>query len=44
MTLKPCSVQQTRSDEEGLLVFYGDHRLVAELSHLSEDNEVAPGQ
>jgi hypothetical protein len=31
-------------DEEGMLVFNGRHRLVAVLSHLSDDNEVAPGQ
>ena len=31
-------------DEEGLLVFNGQHRLVAVLAHLSEDNEVSPGQ
>jgi len=31
-------------DEEGMLVFNGQHRLVAVLSHLSADNEVASEQ
>ena len=31
-------------DEESMLVFNGQHRLVAVLAHLSADNEVAPGQ
>ena len=33
----------TGAEEEGLLVFAQD-RLVAVLSHLSEQNEIAPGQ
>ena len=31
-------------DEEGMLVFDEGQRLLAVLTHLSEDNEVAPGQ
>lgn len=34
----------TRWDEEGVLVFDEAQRLVALLTHLAEDNEVAPGQ
>jgi hypothetical protein len=31
-------------DEEGMLVFDENRRLLAVLTHLSDDNEVAPGQ
>jgi hypothetical protein len=41
LTLQPTRVA-TGSDEEGLLV-YAQGRLVAVLVHLSDDNEVAPG-
>ena len=41
LTLQPTWVA-TGSDEEGMLV-YADDRLVAVLVHLSEENEVAPG-
>ena len=45
MTLTLQSVRVGNGfDEEGMLVLNGDHRLVAVLSHLSDDNEVAPGQ
>ncbi|MFC4172883.1 hypothetical protein ACFOYU_12530, partial [Microvirga sp. GCM10011540] len=40
--LQPVRVA-TGSDEEGLLVFDGERRLVAVLTHLSDENEVAPG-
>ena len=43
LTLQPVRVAND-FDEEGMLVFNGQHRLVAVLAHLSEDNEVAPGQ
>ena len=43
LTLQPVQVANG-SDEEGMLVFNGQHRLVAVLAHFSEDNEVAPGQ
>ena len=33
----------TGFEDEGMLVFDGEQRLVAVLSHLAEDNEVAPG-
>jgi hypothetical protein len=42
-TLQPVRVA-TGSDEEGMLVFDEERRLLAVLTHLSEDNEVAPGQ
>jgi hypothetical protein len=42
LTLQPVRVAND-FDEEGMLVFNGRHRLVAVLTHLSEDNEVAPG-
>ncbi len=42
-TLEPVRVAND-FDEEGMLVFNGHRRLVAVLAHLSEDNEVAPGQ
>jgi hypothetical protein len=43
LTLQPVRVG-TGSDEEGMLVFDGDQRLMAVLVHLSAGNEVAPGQ
>jgi hypothetical protein len=43
LTLQPVRVA-TGIDEEGMLVFDRQHRLLAVLSHLSEENEVAPGQ
>jgi hypothetical protein len=42
-TLEPVRVANG-FDEDGMLVFNGHRRLVAVLTHLSEDNEVAPGQ
>jgi len=45
MTLKLQPVRvATGSDEEGVLVFDEEQRLLAVLTHLSEENEVAPGQ
>ena len=41
LTLQPTRIA-TGSDEEGMLVF-SDDRLVAVLVHLSDENEVAPG-
>jgi hypothetical protein len=41
LTLQPTQVA-TGSDEEGMLVF-ADGRLVAVLVHLSDENEIAPG-
>jgi hypothetical protein len=41
LTLQPTRVA-TGGDEEGMLVFAGD-RLVAVLVHLSDENEIAPG-
>ncbi len=43
LTLQPVQVANGW-DEEGLLVFDGRRRLVAVLTHLSDGNEVAPGQ
>ena len=43
LTLQPVRVA-TGSDEEGMLVFDADQRLVAVLVHLSEGNWVAPGR
>ena len=43
LTLQPVRVA-TGSDEEGMLVFDEKQRLVAVLTHLSQENEVAPGQ
>ena len=43
LTLQPVRVT-TGSDEEGVLVFDQDRRLLAVLTHLSDQNEVAPGQ
>ena len=34
----------TGFDEEGMMVFDGEQRLVAVLVRLSDENEVAPGQ
>jgi hypothetical protein len=34
----------TGSDEEGMMVLDEEQRLVAVLTHLSDDNEVAPGR
>jgi hypothetical protein len=42
-TLQPVRVA-TGFDEEGMLVFLGEQRLVAVLVRLSDDDEVAPGQ
>ena len=41
LTLQPTRVA-TEADEEGMLVF-ADSRLVAVLVHLSDENEIAPG-
>jgi hypothetical protein len=41
LTLQPTRVA-TGDDEEGMLVF-ADDRLVAVLVHLSDENEIAPG-
>ena len=41
LTLQPTRVA-TGSEEEGMLVF-ADGRLVAVLVHLSDENEIAPG-
>lgn len=43
LTLEPIRVANG-CDEEGLLVFDREGRLVAVLTHLSDANEVAPGQ
>jgi hypothetical protein len=43
LTLQPVCVGNC-SDEEGMLVFDENQRLVAVLTHLSDENEVAPGQ
>ena len=43
LSLQPVRVA-TGSDEEGMLVFDGAQRLVAVLTRLSDQNEVAPGQ
>jgi hypothetical protein len=43
LTLQPVRVG-TGSDEEGMLVFDDDQRLVAVLVRLLDENEVAPGQ
>jgi hypothetical protein len=42
-TLEPVRVANG-FDEDGMLIFNGNRRLVAVLTHLSEDNEVSPGQ
>jgi hypothetical protein len=43
LTLQPVRVN-TGFEEEGVLVFDGQRRLVAVLVHLSDRNEVAPEQ
>jgi len=43
LTLQPIRVA-TGFDEDGMLVFDEEQRLVAVLTHLSDENEVAPGQ
>ncbi|WP_338105381.1 hypothetical protein [Microvirga tunisiensis] len=43
LTLQPVRVG-TGSEEEGMLVFDDVQRLVAVLTRLSDQNEVAPGQ
>jgi hypothetical protein len=43
LTLQPVRVA-TGSDEEGMLVFDKERRLMAVLTRLSEVNEIAPGQ
>jgi hypothetical protein len=43
LTLQPVRVA-TGSDEEGVLVFDQDRRLLGVLTHLSDQNDVAPGQ
>ncbi len=43
LVLQPVRVA-TGWEEEGMLVLDPDQRLLAALVHLSEDNEVAPGQ
>jgi hypothetical protein len=43
LTIQPVRVN-TGFEEEGVLVFDEQQRLVAVLVHLSDRNEVAPGQ
>jgi hypothetical protein len=43
LVLQPVQVA-TGFEEEGVLVFDRQHRLVAVLVHLSDHNEIAPGQ
>lgn len=43
LTLRPVRVN-TGFEEEGVLVFDEQQRLVAVMVHLSDRNEVAPGQ
>jgi hypothetical protein len=43
LTLQPVRVN-TGFEEKGVLVFDGQQRLVAVLVHLSDRNDVAPGQ
>ena len=43
LTLQPVRVA-TGAEEEGMLFFDPDRRLLAVLVHLSPENEVAPGQ
>jgi hypothetical protein len=43
LTLQPIRVN-TGFEEEGVLVFDEQQRLVAVLVHLSDEHEVAPGQ
>jgi hypothetical protein len=42
LILQPVQIA-TGFEDEGMLVFDRDQRLLAVLTHLSEDNEVAPG-
>ncbi|MBM1170172.1 hypothetical protein [Microvirga arabica] len=42
-TLQPIRVA-TGFDEEGMLVLDEEQRLLAVLTHISDENEVAPGQ
>ncbi|SCY66565.1 hypothetical protein [Microvirga guangxiensis] len=43
LTLQPIGVA-TGFDEEGMMVLDEQQRLVAVLVHISDENEVAPGQ
>jgi len=43
LTLQPIRVA-TGFDEEGIMVLDEEQRLVAVLTHLSDENEVAPGR
>lgn len=43
LSLRPIRVA-TGFDEEGMMVLDQEHRLVAVLVRLSDENEVAPGQ
>jgi hypothetical protein len=43
LSFQPVQVA-TGYDAEGMLVFDENRRLVAVLTHLSEENEIAPGQ
>jgi hypothetical protein len=43
LTLQPIRVA-TGFDEEGMMVLDEEHRLLAVLVRLSDENEVAPGQ
>jgi hypothetical protein len=43
LTLQPIRVA-TGFDEDGMMVLGEQQRLVAVLTHISDENEVAPGQ
>jgi hypothetical protein len=43
LTLQPTRVA-TGFDEDGMMVFDEEQRLLAVLTHISDENEVAPGQ
>ena len=43
LTLQPIRVA-TGFDEEGMMVLDEQQRLVAVLTHISDENEIAPGQ
>jgi hypothetical protein len=43
LTFRPIRVA-TRFDEEGILVLDVEQRLLAVLTHISDETEVAPGQ
>jgi hypothetical protein len=43
LTLQPIRVA-TGFDEDGMMVIDEEQRLVAVLTHLADDNEMAPGQ